>query len=291
MVPNYLHEMHLVMNSTGESSPVGNFSVLMSVYVKSTPRFLDCAIRSVTSKQTLIPGQICLVIDGPIGPALSEVIQKWSKLLGDAFTLIALRKNVGLANALNIGIKYCRYELIARMDCDDVSLPQRFWIQYHFLLNNPKVDIVGSQVEECDDNLSTVLSVRRVPLLHSDLVNFAKLRSPFNHPSVMFRKSAVLAVGGYPICFPEDYPLWVNMIKNGSRLANLDNVLLRMRSSSAFKYRRGGAFFFQELQVINYFYRIGFLNAFEYIKSVACRICYRLSPSIIKIFVKSKILK
>lgn len=274
-------------NNTEE---IAGFSVLMSVYSRSNPLFLDKALNSIWADQTLKPAQICIVKDGPLSRELNQVITYWSERLKGVITIVELGENVGLAQALNEGLRFCKFPLIARMDSDDVSLPRRFEFQYAYFMSHSDIDVLGTQIEERDDYLHEVITTRTVPETHADIVEFAKLRSPFSHPSVMFKKSSVLSVGGYPNLFPEDYPLWVSMIMEGYKFANLRDTLLVMRSGGAYKFRRGLRFFFHELNVLVFFKKIGFLTWSEFFKSISVRLIYRISPAYLKILVKSHFL-
>lgn len=173
----------------------GEFSVLMSVYSRADSKFLDEALDSVWTQQSLKPKQICVVCDGPLNNELEEVLRKWSEQLPEVFTRVNLTKHSGLATALNYGLSRCRYSIIARMDADDVSLQDRFEIQYNYLIDHPDIDVLGGQVEECDDDLKSTFSTRNVPLRHEEMLQFAKLRSPLNHPAVMFRKKSIEEAG------------------------------------------------------------------------------------------------
>lgn len=266
---------------------VGGFSVLMSVYSKSDPVFVNEAMESIWTYQTLKPMQICIVKDGVLSSKLNQVISSWCEKLNDVITVVELSENKGLAQALNEGLVFCKCPLIARMDSDDVSLPRRFELQYEFFNAHSDIDVLGTQVEERDDQLQEVITKRTVPQTHTDIVHFAKLRSPLSHPSVMFKKSSVLLAGGYPNFFPEDYPLWVIMIMSGYKFANLSETLLIMRSGGAYKFRRGIRFFIRELSVLVFFKKIRFLTWCEFFKSIVVRLIYRISPACLKILVKS----
>ena len=270
-----------------EVSETVDISVLMSVYSKSHPKYLDEAIESIWTNQTSKPKQICIVSDGPLSEQLNTVLRKWSEILGNRLTQVKLAEHSGLAVALNEGLIHCKSQIIARMDSDDISWPDRFSRQYAFMQEHPDIDVLGTQVEERDDELNNVYGYRRVPLAQKEIERFAKLRSPFNHPSVVYRKKTIERIGKYPVLYPEDYPLWGLMLLKGCRFANLPDVLVTMRSSSAYKYRRGWRFFCAELRVENYLYDIGFLNFREYLKSLVFRFFYRLSPAPLKIFLKS----
>ena len=264
-----------------------DISVLMSVYFRSNPQYLDEAIDSIWSNQTFKPSQICIVSDGPIPVCVELILEKWSNVLGERLTRVKLEKHGGLAAALNAGVAFCRYPLIARMDADDVSWPERFALQYKFMSQHPEVDVLGTQVEERSDDLGSILGHRRVPLSQKAITQFAKLRSPFNHPSVMYRKETIEKAGLYPYFYPEDYPLWCKMLMKGAVFANLSEILVTMRSGSAYKYRRGLDFLVSEIKVICFLYHIGFLSFNQFLISLSARLCYRLSPPSVKILLKS----
>lgn len=279
--------MHLVTNRVKN----GDFSVLISVYGLSNAGHFDDALESVWTKQILKPSQICLVKDGVLTESLNQICNKWKQKLGDVLTIIELESRSGLAVSLNTGLAYCKYPLIARMDADDVALPKRFLFQYSYMQNHPEVDVLGGQIDEYDDDLKKKLASRFVPLTHDEIVRYAKLRSPFNHPTVMYKKSSLEEIGGYPLFYPEDYPLWGRMAQNGFIFANLPQRLLLMRSSSAYEFRRGMSFFCSEYKVVKYLHEIGFLNSKEFVQSILLRFCYRACPYKIKIYIKSLLSK
>lgn len=263
------------------------FSVLLSVYHKERSAYLNCAFESIFDKQTKKPSQIVVVKDGPLTPDLDCAIEHWKKKLGDVVTVVTLARNVGLAQALNEGIKYCKYELVARMDTDDMAAPRRFEQQVCFMLSNPDVAVSSGCIEEWDQDFSVKLSERHVPLDHESIVQFSKKRSPMNHPAVIFRKSAVVEAGGYPTIYPEDYPLWGTMLTQGHKFANLPEVLLKMRVGNALLERRGKEFLKGEIEVFKHLYAVGLINSYELVRNIALRSLVRLSP----VFVKVKLYK
>jgi glycosyltransferase involved in cell wall biosynthesis len=127
-----------------------HFSVLLSLYTKENPLYFNQAISSIWDEQTLKPNQIVLVKDGPLTPELDQAIDEWGKKLGDILTIVALPENIGLGAALNEGLKYCKYDLVARMDTDDISLPERFEKQISFMANNPDIAVSSTWIEEID---------------------------------------------------------------------------------------------------------------------------------------------
>jgi len=254
------------------------FSVLLSVYRKEKPEYLEQALTSIWDEQTLKPKQIVLVKDGSLTAELNAVIGRWQKELGLVFRVVCLEENVGLAGALNHGLDFCEFDLIARMDTDDVAVADRFQKQYAFMVAHPEIAVCSGQIEEWDQDFSRMISVRRLPLVHEDILRLAKRRSPVSHPAAMFRKHAVLDVESYPSLYPEDYPLWGSMLAKGYVFANLPNTLVRMRCGDKMFDRRGLAFFKGEVEVYKHLYKIGFINRSTFFTNCFLRAIVRLSP-------------
>lgn len=257
-------------------------SVLISVYYKTNVEYLHRALFSVWDEQTYQPSEIVLVQDGPVGEPVVEILEHWQKRLGKRFKWIKQEKNLGLAKSLNHGLGYCSYELIARMDDDDISLPHRFELQCCYMMSHKDIGVLGGQVEERDSDLRMKISQRIVPENHLQIVKFSKSRSPVNHPSVMFRKSIVDELGGYPEVYPEDYALWGKLICNGVLFHNLPQKLVIMRTEDALIYRRGFKFFLGETKVLFYLYRLGLLNFLELFIQLVIRLIVRSSPAFLK---------
>lgn len=247
------------------------FSVLMSVYGREKPAFLEQALASLC-EATERPAEVVLVEDGPIGVELQNIVARYRELL----PLVTLKLNVnqGLAGALRAGLAICSSGLVARFDTDDISLPTRFQEQIDFLMQHPGVAAVSCWVEEFDDESASVHWLRALPSDPHELSKFAKFRSPLNHPASMFRMSAVQHVGGYQdeILF-EDYSLWLRMLQAGYQLANVPKVLVRMRAGREQTRRRMGAHYAKlELQFATKFYRLGYFSLLEYMRFVGLRV-------------------
>ena len=245
---------------TGHSRPP--FSVLMSVYAREKPTTLEASLDSLV--QSIEPvKELVLVEDGALGAELRDVIERYRDRLN--IVSVRLPTNRGLPAALNAGLAECRHDIVARFDSDDISMPLRFGAQLDFLSLNPGIAIVGSAVEEFDAETGEILSRRVVPADHATLRQFAKLRSPMNHPSVMFRKKVVLDAGGYrDIAYLEDYALWAQCIVDGAGLANLQEPLVRMRSGvGQMGRRRGWVYIRSEIEFARVFRRAGFLSLLD----------------------------
>ncbi|MQL49785.1 glycosyltransferase [Photorhabdus khanii] len=214
-----------------------NFSVLMSLYDKESPAYLDQCLRSLFN-QKLKSNEIILIFDGKINLELEKTVSNWMDLL--PIKIIRLEKNVGLASALNVGLNFCNNELVARMDTDDICEYDRFDKQVNYLRKNPNIDIVGMWVSEIDESGNIIKELVKYPLKHSDLLHFFSRRDPLAHPTVMFRKSFFKKAGNYPttISLAEDTALWYAGFFNNCTFANIPCVGLRFRRTTNFYKRR-----------------------------------------------------
>lgn len=217
------------------------FSVLMSVYKKEKPEYLDFALKSI-EHQTVKPHEIILVEDGPITHSLQKIVMKHKRLFGNNFKVIVSTTNKGLGNALRLGTNYVTTNWIARMDSDDYSVPNRFQKQLEFIINNPDVAVVGGQIVEFSESINNPVGERRVPLTKKNIYNFMKWRSPFNHPTVFINKQKLDCVGGYiPFGNLEDYYLWVRIILQKFDVRNINMPVVYMRVDEGMYSRRGKA--------------------------------------------------
>ncbi|MDD2954115.1 MAG: glycosyltransferase [Parabacteroides sp.] len=256
-----------------------SFSVLLSLYHKESALFLCQSLESVFA-QTLLPTEVILVEDGPLTDELYAVVKEFTDRYLE-MKVIPLAENLGLGKALNEGLKHCSYDLVARMDTDDIAKPDRFEKQLAIFREYPELDVVGAWIDEFEGEFSNVLSARKVPEEHADIFEFAKKRCPVNHPVVMFRKSAVLKSGGYKH-FPlfEDYFLWVRMLMNGARFYNIQESLLFFRfSPDMFKRRGGWRYAVTEVRLQTLFYRMGFIGFCSLIRNTSIRLVTRLLPN------------
>lgn len=262
---------------------LNKFSVLMSIYSKENPVFFDQAMLSITDRQSLKPNEIILVLDGELTQGLSAMVDKWNDKIS-ALKVVPLDRNVGLGDALKIGLDNCSNDLVARMDTDDISHPDRFKIQVQYMKENLDCDIVGSFVTEFDDDSDVIVSSRLVPVEHKEIVKSAQTRSPFNHPSVMYRKYSVIKAGNYKKFHGfEDYYLWVRMIMDGACCFNIDRPLVNMRAGYTMLSRRGGiGYAINEIKLQYKFLEIGFISNFIFMKNILMRTPTRLLPNVVR---------
>ena len=243
----------------------GTYSVLMAVYHKDDPAFLRDAIDSML-RQTVPPAQFVLVCDGPLTPELDEVIESY----GDALDVLRLPENKGLGNALRCGLERCSCELVARMDSDDISVPDRCEKQLAAFASDDSLCVLSGAVEEFADDPEKPFAKRSVPLTHEEILAYCKRRNPFNHPAVMFRKQAILNAGGYNSDFYlfEDYDLWTRVLRSGVKTANLSQTLLKFRANELQVKRRGGVRFGRYMLAYRrHMRRTGWISRREYLTS------------------------
>lgn len=257
------------------------FSVAISVYKSDNPIFFDRALNSITENQTITPNEIVLVVDGSVSDSLNEVISKYENKY-DIFKIIRLKKNGGLGDALKIAVENATFELIARMDSDDVSLPTRFEEQLRYFQVNPEIDIVGGNITEFIGEENNIIGQRLVPVSNEAIREYMKERCAMNHVSVMYKKTAVQNAGGYQDWFwNEDYYLWIRMWLNGAIFANTGSVLVNVRVGEEMYQRRGGSKYFEsEKGLQDYMLKNKMINHSTYIKNVAKRlIIQKLMPN------------
>lgn len=240
------------------------FSVLLSVYYKEKPDYLRQSLDSIFS-QTAQASQVVLVEDGPLTNDLDSIIKEYA-LKHSELDLVPLLENKGLGLALAEGIQHCKYELIARMDTDDIARVDRFELQLKEFEKNPNLDICGSHVLEFEGNTGNIVTRRRVPLTDLDCKNYQRRRDAFNHMTVMFKKTAVLAAGNYQHCpLMEDTLLWVNMFKNGATAMNIDDYLVFARIGEGMYERRGGWSYYKKYkQARKRVYDTGYISWWDY---------------------------
>lgn len=214
------------------------YSVLMSLYIKEKPEYLNLAIKSMV-EQTLKPDEIVIVKDGKITAELQKVLDKYNNENPGLFNIVGYEKNRGLGLALNYGLECCKNELVARMDTDDISMLNRCMKQVKVFEEHPEYAIVGSAVDEFYGTPENITARRVVPCTPDEIYEFAKRRSAFNHPSVMYRKSKVLEFNGYSdLRRNQDVDLFGRMLFGGCKAENFEESLLWFRSDENLAKRR-----------------------------------------------------
>lgn len=254
------------------------FSVLLSVYKKERPEWLREALASVF-RQTAAPSEVVLVEDGPLTAELETVVREFEDTHPE-LKIVPLKENVGLGRALNAGLRHCTYELVARMDTDDICKPWRFERQLQVFDEQPATDVCGAWMEEFTGNTENVLSIKKVPETSEEIFRYGKKRNPVNHPVVMLRKTAVAHNGGYKH-YPlfEDYYLWVRMLTNGCRFHTIQESLQFFRVSGDMYARRGGLrYALTEIRLQFLFFGLRYIGFGTFLTNIAVRFTARVIP-------------
>ena len=271
------------------------FSVLLSVYGKDDASFFKEALLSVSKEQTVKPAQIVVVEDGPVPKDIEHAIEDAIKASPECeFTVIRKPQNAGLAAALNTGLKACKYEWVARMDSDDISLPNRFETQLAYIENHPQVDVIGGSIAEFTNTPGDMQSERHVGLDMKAIRKMAKTRTPMNHVSVMYKKSVVEKAGNYCENFGklEDYKLWVDLLGHHAVLANVDDVLVYVRTGNGFITRRSNRREIVDWDMLqSYLLGLGIINRFDALKNKLYIRAFIYMPGFLKLFLYKTILR
>lgn len=254
------------------------FSLLISTYGRDDPGYLREAIASVTERQTRPPAEVVLVQDGPVPPELAEEITRIGATCPVPVKHLELAANLGLGPALDAGLAACSHEIVARMDADDISRPDRFARQLPVI--EAGADIVGSGLIEFGTSVEDVVGTRTPPVDPDEIRRVIRFRDPFNHPTVVYRRSAVLAAGGYAdMALLEDYLLFTRMVEGGAVPANLAEPLVYYRVGDGAYARRGGTDLLRsEIALQRRFRSLGITSRTEFVRNVAVRGGYRLVP-------------
>ena len=235
------------------------YSVLMSVYIKENPAYLSESLESMLT-QTVPPSDFVLVCDGKLTDELNVIVKSFESEYSGIFNSVRLIENVGTGLAANAGIKACKYDLIAKMDSDDVCLPERCQKQLLMFLKNPKLDMVGAYIEEFDNDTGKSIAVKKTPVTHKEILKYAKRRNPFNNQPLIFKKSMA------EIKRCEDYEFVTKMLMAGAVGENLPEVLVKYRvSKDNLKRRKNWANTKSFIKVRKNLFKSGFSNIFDFL--------------------------
>ncbi|MGH3265632.1 MAG: glycosyltransferase [Trebonia sp.] len=257
--------------------PVPPFSVLLPVYAGDRPEFIRRAFASVAEEQSLRPDEVVIVRDGQVPAEIAACVSELRATSTVATTIVRLPERRGLGPALDAGLRACSHDVIARMDADDIALPQRFERQLPLMRT---ADIVGAGLLELSSGTGEIVGRRTPPVGHDTILRYARAHDPFNHPTVVYRRSAVLAAGGYgDLPLMEDYWLFARMLAAGARAANIAEPLVYYRVGKSSYQRRGGwQLMRSEIRLQRQFRDEGFTTTFEHLRNTVVRGGYRLLP-------------
>ena len=217
-----------------------NLSVLISAYINCSESYIKQALKSIYEDQFLKPNQIVIVLDGPVKSNLLNFVLTFKQECPCEVIVHRIKKSQGFGNALNQGLKLCKGKYIARMDTDDIALPDRFSSQIEFLEKNPDIDVLGTWISEINELNKVTRDEVRYPITNEECFEFFAKRDPVAHPSVIFRESYFAKAGLYSIeaHLFEDTVMWHQGFKTGCRFYNLPKVCLKYRRSEDFFTRR-----------------------------------------------------
>ena len=267
------------------------FSVLMSLYFKEKPENLRECLESMLS-QTVFPNEIVIVKDGPLTDELEAVLSEYVERNPDLYTFVPLETNRGLGLALAEGMHHCKYELVARMDTDDIARSDRFEKQLAEFEKDAELDICGSHIVEFEDSIDTIVAQRKVPLTDEEIKKYQKKRDGLNHVTVMFKKSTVLRAGNYQSCLlMEDTLLWANMFNAGAKAMNIDDSLVYVRIGKDMFERRGGWSYYKKYKQGRKKVReTGYISFWDYHSTLMVQFAVAIMPNKLRGWVFKKLL-
>ena len=241
---------------------------------------IQTALESILN-QTLMPDEIVIVEDGKLTDELNSIIKTYTSRYPQLFKIVALDKNVGQGLARNAGLKHCSNNLVALMDSDDIADKTRFEKQINYLKDHPEVDVIGSNITEFEGMPENIISKKVVPLTQDEIFRFGKWRSPINNMTVVYKKDKVMSVGGYnTFNFGEDYLLFAKMLVAGMKFHNLEECLVNARGGASMLSKRiGFTRIIQEFKLFWTFFKMGYINIFEFSRNVSLKFLLRIIPT------------
>ncbi len=274
------------------SFEAASYSVLMSVYAKESSENLRSCLDGIIG-QTVPPEEICIVKDGLLTREIEKVLSEYDSANAGLFSFVSYPENRGLWHALRIGLPLCRNELVMRMDTDDLCVPDRAEKELAVLADHPEISCVGSLVTEFVGDMTHPVSIVELPEKQQEILRFGKWRCPFRHPTLVFRKSAVIAAGNYQkMPFFEDYDLFIRMAATGFEFYNIQESLVWIRASDDFFARRGSVAYLRKmLHFRRTCLKRGDLSAFGFVASTLPHAVVCLMPNTLRKWVYEKLLR
>lgn len=267
------------------------FTVLLPVYIRDSPHLFEAALQSVFSN-TLLPSEVLVLFDGPVEQSIVNICDRFKNTYKELLKIVSFDKNRGLATVLNDGVIMATNPWVIRADADDINTNDRFYQLANYQAMHQDLDVLGSYINEFDP-LNHSFLTRQVPLTHTEIFRSARFRNPINHMSVAFFKPAFLSVGGYPnIYLKEDYALWVLMLMNSFRFANIPLSLVTATAGKDLMKRRGGVKYLRsEFVLQRYFKQIRFKNTFVYLFDFALRSIVFAMPGMMRYLIYKVLLR
>lgn len=268
------------------------YSVLMPLYIKDNALDFSVSLLSMIN-QSYPPNEIVIVVDGPINSALDSELENFNKKYPYLIKIVKLKDNLGLGKALNIGLDKCKNELVARMDSDDYSKPMRCEKQINEFITDSSLTICGTFVDEFIGTMDSIIATRKTPLNHQEIYNYGKTRSPFNHPSVMYKKTHILSIGGYgEFRRNQDLDLFGRLLYNGYKAININESLVLYRvSKDVYKRRKSKENTLSYISIIKSFWKKGYTPLAKYITVYISQYLILLMPTCFTKYIYKKFLR
>ena len=242
-------------------------TVVVPIYKNNDARQLRVSLDSLL-RQTLLPNEI-----GPVSADLEQVVSSFkflvsSKNLPIEVNYLKFEQNEGLGEAMRKAVFVAKGDYIARMDADDICLPNRFEKQMNCFEKDANLSVVGGQIAEFDGDVENIIGRRVVPREHADIAKFMRSRNGMNHMTVIIKKKDLLESGNYqPFYLLEDYFLWVRMLQHGCKFKNIEEDAVFVSAGKEMMDRRGGYKYFRtQCQVFKYMLDTGFISYCSYYK-------------------------
>ena len=251
-------------------------SVILPVHAAIAPGDLSAALASL-SQQTLVPDEVVIVADGPLTAPLEVELQRYVESRSGVRT-IRLPTNRGAGVATQAALAAATNTWVAKVDADDVLMPHRLETQLRRLTSSG-ADVCSTAMTEFIGSPERVVGTRTCPMAHREFARLMRYRNPVNHPTVMFRRSAAVASGGYRhLPYLEDYDLWARMLRDGATFVGLAEPLVAFRTDGMLSRRRQGTALRSEFLLQPRLHRYGVVSAARMPLNVMLRCGYLLLP-------------
>ena len=254
------------------------FTVCISVYKNDSPSYFKKAVHSIYTRQTVRPSEIILVIDGPVSGELRNTINDLILEI-PVLKVLPLEQNMGHAIARQTGLDAATNNLVAVMDADDISVPERFEKQLLAFEKYQDVSVVGGIINEFIESPDNIVGTRVCPEYDTQIKEYLKSRCPMNLVTVMLKKEDILAVGGYKDWYcEEDYYLWIRLAQNHYKFYNIQENLVDVRVGKEMYQRRGGYKYFRsEQRLQKYMFQHKLISLPRYIYNVIIRFAVQVA--------------
>lgn len=267
------------------------FSATIGCYKNDNPKDFETAFLSIYN-QTVRPDEIIITVDGPIPPELDAVVTRFET----EYLAVILRseQNNGQGIAHSLAVSHAKYDWIAIMDADDISVPDRFEKQLAVIADHPEISVLGGQIDEFIGTPDNVVGIRNVPLEDYMIKRYLRIRCPFNHVSILLNTHMVKEAGNYQGWhYNEDYFLYCRMLEKGAVFCNLPDILCHVRVGKEMYERRGGwRYFKSEAKLQGWMYKHKIIAFPRYCINVAIRLCVQVfMPNWLRGFVFQKLFR